>query len=37
MDIKQKIEDNQRMQKDSGDKLKHWKKRHNELELAYIE
>ncbi|ORX37975.1 RecF/RecN/SMC N terminal domain-domain-containing protein [Kockovaella imperatae] len=37
MDIKQKIEDSQRVQKDSSDKLKHWKKRHAELELAYID
>ena len=37
MDIKQKIEDNHRLQKDSKDKLKHWRKRHDELELTYIE
>ncbi|EIW71748.1 hypothetical protein TREMEDRAFT_27197 [Tremella mesenterica DSM 1558] len=37
MDYKQKIEDNSRIQKDSKDKLKHWKKRHEELELAYID
>lgn len=37
MDIKQKIEDNGRIQKDSKDKMKHWKKRHDELELAYID
>jgi structural maintenance of chromosome 4 len=37
MDIKQKIEDNQRIQKDSKDKLRHWTKRHDDLELAYIE
>ena len=37
MDMKQKIEDNGRIQKDSKDKLKHWRKRHDELELAYVE
>ena len=37
MDIKQKIEDNGRIQKDSRDKFKHWNKRHEELELAYVE
>jgi structural maintenance of chromosome 4 len=37
MDIKQKIEDNGRVQKDSRDKLKHWRKRHDELELSYVE
>lgn len=37
MDIKQKIEDNTRLQKDSRDKHKHWKKRHEELELVYVE
>ncbi|RSH93703.1 hypothetical protein EHS25_006350 [Saitozyma podzolica] len=37
MDIKQKIEDNQRIQKDSKDKLRHWTKRHDDLELAYID
>ena len=37
MDLKQKIDDNGKMQKDSRDKLKHWKKRHDELELAYVE
>lgn len=37
MDMKQKIEDNGRIQKDSRDKLKHWSKRHEELELAYVE
>lgn len=37
MDIKQKIEDNGRVQKDSRDKLKHWKRRHEELQLTYIE
>lgn len=37
MDIKQKIEDNARVQKDSKDKLRHWRKRHDELELAYVE
>ncbi len=37
MDITQKIEDNARIQKDSKDKLRHWRKRHDELELAYVE
>ncbi|WWC65608.1 uncharacterized protein I303_108228 [Kwoniella dejecticola CBS 10117] len=37
MDIKQKIEDNGRLQKDSKDKHKHWRKRHEELELVYID
>ncbi|KAL1408278.1 Structural maintenance of chromosomes protein 4 [Vanrija albida] len=37
MDIKQKIEDNGRVQKDSKDKYRHWSKRHEELELAYID
>ncbi|WRT69435.1 uncharacterized protein IL334_006421 [Kwoniella shivajii] len=37
MDIKQKIEDNARIQKDSKDKFKHWRKRHEELELVYID
>jgi structural maintenance of chromosome 4 len=37
MDLKQKIDDNVRAQKDSKDKYKHWAKRHEELELAYIE
>ncbi|WVQ96218.1 hypothetical protein IAU59_003322 [Kwoniella sp. CBS 9459] len=37
MDIKQKIEDNGRIQKDSKDKYRHWKKRHEELELVYID
>ncbi|OCF77743.1 hypothetical protein I204_01743 [Kwoniella mangroviensis CBS 8886] len=37
MDIKQKIEDNARIQKDSKDKYKHWRKRHEELELVYID
>ncbi|WWC73446.1 uncharacterized protein I206_107416 [Kwoniella pini CBS 10737] len=37
MDIKQKIEDNGRLQKDSKDKYKHWKKRHEDLELVYID
>lgn len=37
MDLKQKIEDNGRLQKDSRDKLKHWSKRHEELELVYVE
>lgn len=37
MDIKQKIEDNARVQKDSKDKYKHWAKRHAELELVYID
>lgn len=37
MDLKQKIDDNARAQKDSKDKYKHWAKRHEELELAYIE
>ena len=37
MDIKQKIEDNSRNQKDSTDKLKHWRKRHAELELHHVE
>nr|XP_019043245.1 hypothetical protein I302_07819 [Kwoniella bestiolae CBS 10118]OCF22175.1 hypothetical protein I302_07819 [Kwoniella bestiolae CBS 10118] len=37
MDIKQKIEDNARIQKDSKDKHKHWRKRHEELELVYID
>lgn len=37
VDIKQKLEDNVRLQKDSKDKHRHWAKRHNELELAYID
>jgi structural maintenance of chromosome 4 len=37
MDIKQKIEDNQKIQKDSRGKHEHWRKRHDELELQYIE
>lgn len=37
MDIKQKIEDNARIQKDSKDKLKHWRKRHDELRLEQVE
>ncbi|WWC93076.1 uncharacterized protein L201_008041 [Kwoniella dendrophila CBS 6074] len=37
MDIKQKMEDNARIQKDSKDKYKHWRKRHEELELVYID
>lgn len=37
MDIKQQIDDNTRIQKDSKDKHKHWKKRHDELELIYVE
>lgn len=37
MDIKQKMEDNGRIQKDSKDKHKHWRKRHEELELVYVE
>ncbi|TXT13312.1 hypothetical protein VHUM_00679 [Vanrija humicola] len=37
MDIKQKIEDNSRVQKDSKDKYRHWSKRHEELELVYID
>ncbi|KAL7424908.1 Structural maintenance of chromosomes protein 4 [Cryptotrichosporon argae] len=37
MDIKQKIEDNGRAQKDSKDKYRHWKKRHEELELVYVD
>lgn len=37
MDLQQKIDDNVRAQKDSQDKYKHWAKRHEELELAYIE
>ncbi|WOO77651.1 Structural maintenance of chromosome0s protein 4 [Vanrija pseudolonga] len=37
MDIKQKIEDNGRVQKDSKDKYRHWSKRHEELELVYID
>ncbi|BEI96156.1 hypothetical protein CcaverHIS631_0111050 [Cutaneotrichosporon cavernicola] len=37
MDLKQKIEDNVRAQKDSKDKYKHWAKRHEELGLAYID
>lgn len=37
MDIKQKIEDNQRIQKDSKAKLKHWREKHSELKLTYIE
>lgn len=37
MDLKQKIDDNVRAQKDSKDRYKHWAKKHEELELAYIE
>ncbi|KAK8849453.1 hypothetical protein IAR55_004786 [Kwoniella newhampshirensis] len=37
MDIKQKMEDNARIQKDSKDKYRHWRKRHEELELVYID
>ncbi|WVR08284.1 hypothetical protein IAU60_005331 [Kwoniella sp. DSM 27419] len=37
MDIKQKIDDNGRIQKDSKDKYKHWRKRHEDLELVYID
>jgi len=37
MDIKQKIKDNMGIQKDSADKLKYWTKKHDELELAYVE
>lgn len=37
MDIKQKIEDNQRIQKDSKAKLTHWQARHKELKLIYVE
>lgn len=37
MEIKQKIDDNARVQKDSKDKLKHWSKRHEELELVEVE
>ena len=37
VDIKQKIEDNGRIQTDSKDKFKHWSRRHEELELVYVE
>lgn len=37
VDIKQKLEDNVRLQKDSKDKHRHWAKRHDELELAYVD
>jgi structural maintenance of chromosome 4 len=37
MDIKQKLEDNSRIQKESKVKFKHWQNRHQELELAHIE
>ncbi len=37
MEIKQKIEDNGRIQNDSKDKFKHWSRRHEELELVYVE
>lgn len=37
MDFRQKIEDNGRLQKDSKDKMKHWRKRHEDLELVYVE
>jgi structural maintenance of chromosome 4 len=37
MDIKQKLEDNARIQKESKNKLKYWQARHDELELIQIE
>lgn len=37
MDIKQKLEDNTRVQKESKNKLKHWANRHQELELVHID
>lgn len=37
MDIKQKLEDNTRIQKESKTKLKYWQARHDELELIQIE
>ena len=37
MDLKQKIDDNGKMGKDCKRKLDHWKERHDELELAYVE
>lgn len=37
MDIKQKLEDNARIQKESKTKLKHWTSRHQELELIAID
>ncbi|CAD6578745.1 MAG: hypothetical protein TREMPRED_002256 [Tremellales sp. Tagirdzhanova-0007] len=37
VDIKQKIEDNGRIQTDSKDKFKHWSRRHEELELVYVD
>ncbi|KAJ9102655.1 hypothetical protein QFC19_004764 [Naganishia cerealis] len=37
MDIKQKLEDNARIQKESKNKLKYWQARHDELELIQID
>ncbi|WVQ75201.1 hypothetical protein IAR50_004812 [Cryptococcus sp. DSM 104548] len=37
MELKQKIDDSMRSQKDSKDKYKHWLKRHETLELVYID
>ncbi|ODN78385.1 hypothetical protein L202_04024 [Cryptococcus amylolentus CBS 6039] len=37
MELKQKIDDSTRSQKDSKDKYKHWLKRHETLELVYID
>ncbi len=37
MDIKQKLEDNARIQKESKVKFKHWQNRHDELELVHVE
>ncbi len=37
MDIKQKIKDNTNIQKDCEDKLRYWRKKLGELEIAYVE
>lgn len=37
MDIKQKLDDNARIQKESRVKFKHWQNRYAELELAHVE
>lgn len=38
MDIKQKMEDGQRLLKENEAQLKHWRKKHDkELKLEYVE
>jgi hypothetical protein len=36
MDLKQRLEDNIRIQKESKNKLKYWQARHDELELILL-